>query len=87
MKKLLVVLILSISMVSVNYAIVVSRGNKEYDKEQRDQFVLKEEVYKWRDEMQHWFDFGADEELFIKVASVSNTHGYYADVKDGRGND
>ena len=49
--------------------------------------MLKEEVYKWRDEMQHWFDFGADEELFIKVASVSNTHGYYADVKDGRGND
>ena len=77
---ILVILICSLLANNAFAAVVSGKNNKEYSREQSNQFITKDEVNKWSKEMQFWFDNGARIELLLKVASYSEVHGYISDA-------
>ncbi len=77
---ILVILICSLLANDAFAAVVSGKNNKEYSREQSNQFITKDEVNKWSKEMQFWFDNGARIELLLKVASYSEVHGYISDA-------
>lgn len=81
MKKVLSAFLICSLLANNAFAAVVSgKNNKEYSREQSNQFITKDEVNKWAKEMQFWFDNGARIELLLKVASYSEVHGYISDA-------
>lgn len=74
MKKIISIVLIISLLCSNAYAIVIN--DEAQRRENSTQFVTKEEVYKWAQEMQDWFDINAELELIKKVASVSEMHGY-----------
>ena len=77
MKNVILVILICSLLANNDFAAVVSgKNNKEYSREQSNQFITKDEVNKWAKEMQFWFDNGARIELLLKVASYSEVHGY-----------
>lgn len=79
---ILVILICSLLANNAFAAVVSGKNNKEYSREQSNQFITKDEVNKWSKEMQFWFDNGARIELLLKVASYSEVHGYISENWD-----
>ena len=80
MKKIISIVLIISLLCSNAYAIVIN--DEAQRKENNAQFATKEEVYRWAQEMQDWFDINADLELIKKVASVSEMHGYISDKFD-----
>lgn len=80
MKKIISIVLIISLLCSNAYAIVIN--DEAQRRENSTQFVTKEEVYKWAQEMQDWFDINAELELIKKVASVSEMHGYKSENFD-----
>ena len=82
MKNIIFVILICSLLINNAFAAVVSGNNKEYSKEQLNQFATKDEVNDWAKEMQFWFDNGARIELMLKVASYSEVHGFISENWD-----
>lgn len=75
-KIMILAMFIVVFVSTVNFAIVISKDDRKYSKEQRSQWVTADEFNKWQEDMQRWFDTISDQELLAKVASRSEAHGY-----------
>ena len=74
MKKIISIILVISLLCSNAYAVVIY--NEDQQREDSTQWVTKAEFYKWAQEMQDWFDVNSELELYMKIASASEAHGY-----------
>lgn len=73
--RIATLLIVSLALCQVSYANVTSKTSKR-NKEKKEEWVTKGEVREYFNKFRKWIDYDAEYDLFIKVASRCEVHGY-----------